>query len=116
VAPAQTLYDLMLLLRTDVPDEERAEILTMVEDTIERGGGEIAVRHGWGVRALTYEIRHRPDAEYHLFQFTGPAELLERLRYQLRIDDRVLRARIIKVAPGTPPPPEVRREPAAVEA
>jgi small subunit ribosomal protein S6 len=54
---------------------------------------------------MAYEIDHRPEAHYHLFQFEGPNELLERLRHSLRIMDGVLRFRIVKVKPGTAPPP-----------
>jgi hypothetical protein len=38
--------------------------------------------------------------------FTGPPALLESLSHTLRIDDAVLRFRIIKVLPGTPPAPD----------
>jgi small subunit ribosomal protein S6 len=115
MAQTEKLYDLMLLLRTDLEEEQRDQILASVHEMIDSGSGEIAAEHDWGVRALTYEIQHRPDAEYHLFQLTGPPELLDTLRHTLRITDGVLRHRIIGVAPGTPPPPEVR-QPAPAEA
>jgi small subunit ribosomal protein S6 len=55
---------------------------------------------------MTFQIRHQPDAEYHLLQFTGPPSLLESLSHTLRITDGVLRFRIIKVLPGQPAPPD----------
>ena len=57
---------------------------------------------------MAYEIDHRPDAEYRLYQFKGDNALLEQLNRRLRIADGVLRFRIIKIRPGqpTPPPPE----------
>ncbi len=42
-------------------------------------------------------------------QFTGPTSLLESLGHTLGITDGVLRHRIIKVLPGTPPPPSPDR-------
>jgi len=104
------LYDLMLLLGTEVPEVRRAEILASVETAIEEGGGTIVSRHDWGVRTLAYEIRHQVDAEYRLLQFSSSPELLETVGHNLRITDGVTRFRIIKVLPGTPEPPEVRRE------
>jgi small subunit ribosomal protein S6 len=103
-------YDLTLLLDTTAPPERREQILAEVEQKI-RAEGEIVGRHDWGVRHLAYEIRHKPDAEYHLLQFTGPASLLEELNRSLKITDGVVRFRIIKLRPGTPPPPELRPEP-----
>jgi small subunit ribosomal protein S6 len=115
MARAPRLYDLMLLLRTDIEEDRRDEILAGVRSMIEQRDGTLEVEHDWGVRALTYEIGHRADAEYFLLQFRGGPDLLETLRHTLRITDGVARFRIIKVAPGTPPPPEVRREPLPTE-
>jgi small subunit ribosomal protein S6 len=96
----------MLLLSTSADEEERAKILADVEAAIPAGGGSIERRDDWGQRPMTFEIRHQPDAEYHLLQFNGPPSLLESLSHTLRITDGVLRFRIIKVIPGMPPPPE----------
>jgi small subunit ribosomal protein S6 len=100
------IYDLMLLLSMNAPEERRAKILADVETAISSGGGSIERKDDWGVRPLTFQIQHQPNAEYHLLQFTGPPSLLDSLNHSLRIDDGVLRFRIIKVLPGTPPPPD----------
>ena len=65
---------------------------------------------------MAYEIRHKGEAEYHLLQFHGSPELLRSLEHTLRITDGVARFRIIKLAPGTPAPPEPRADRAAAEA
>jgi small subunit ribosomal protein S6 len=109
MAAPDPLYDLMLLLDSAAPDEQRKKILSDVESMIS-ATGEIVGNHDWGTRALAYEIRHKGDAEYHLLQFHGPAELLANLQRTLRITDGVVRFRIIKLAPGTPAPPEPRPE------
>ncbi len=101
----------MLLLSTSVEDERRAKILSDVEGAISNGGGSIALNGDWGIRALAYQIEHQNDAEYHLLQFTGPPELLESLSHNLGITDGVLRHRIIKVLPGTPPAPRPEAAP-----
>jgi hypothetical protein len=54
---------------------------------------------------MAYEIDHRPEAEYRLYQFSGDTDLLDRLNQRLRINDAVLRFRIIKSKPGAPLPP-----------
>jgi small subunit ribosomal protein S6 len=112
-APAP-LYDLMLLLDTSAPEEQRKKVLSDVESAIS-SSGTIVSDHDWGTRPLAFEIRHRTDAEYHLLQFHGPAELLANLQRTLRITDGVVRFRLIKLAPGTPAPPEPPR-PERIEA
>jgi len=110
-------YDLMLLLDADAPGERREQILAEVANAIS-SSGEIVSRHDWGTRSLAYEIRHQNTADYHLIQFTGPVSLLESLHHMLRITDGVVRSRVVKLHPGTPPPPDVRPEvrPAPTEA
>jgi small subunit ribosomal protein S6 len=100
------LYDLMLVLSTAAEDERRAKILSDVEAQITDGGGTVERNDDWHSRPLAYEINHQAEGEYHLFQFTGPTTLLEALSHNLRIDDAVLRFRIIRVVPGTPPAPD----------
>jgi small subunit ribosomal protein S6 len=102
------LYDLMLLLDSNAPDERRREIVANVQGMIESGGTLVGA-HDWGMRRIAYEIDHRADADYHLFQFeTNGGDLLDRLDHTLKITDGVLRFRIIRLKPGSPPPPAPR--------
>ena len=100
-------YDLMLLLDPNAPDERRSAAIAEVESML-TSGGEMLDSYDWGQRRMAYEIDHRPEAEYRLYQFSGDNALLERLNQRLRIMDGVLRFRIIKLKPGqpTPPPPD----------
>jgi small subunit ribosomal protein S6 len=98
-------YDLVLLLDLAVPEEERAKTVTDVRTQIE-SEGELVLEQGWGERALAYPIDHREQADYHLLQLHGGAPLIESLDRSLRLNDAVVRHRIIKLAPGTPAPPE----------
>ena len=85
-------------------DEVRAKIVADARASVEAGGTLIGY-HDWGTRAMTYEIDHRKQAEYHLIQFHATPELLAQLGRTLRITDGVVRHRIIKLAPGTPDAP-----------
>jgi small subunit ribosomal protein S6 len=104
------LYDLILMLDPNAPEERQSEVLSNVESMVQSGGNLVG-RQDWGVRRMTFEIDHRPEAAYHLFQFeTEGNELLERLDHSLKIADGVLRFRRIKIKPGSPPPPVPRQE------
>ena len=95
------LYDLMLLIDPNAPEERRSAAISEAESLI-GSGGELLDSHDWGTRRMAYEIDHRPEADYRLYQFSGDNALLERLNQRLRILDAVLRFRIIKLKPGTP--------------
>jgi small subunit ribosomal protein S6 len=100
-------YDLVLLIDPNAPEERRNAAISEAESIISTGG-ELVESHDWGSRRMAYEIDHRPEADYRLYQFRGDNAVLDRLNQRLRILDAVLRFRIIKQKEGlpTPPPPE----------
>ena len=105
----ERLYDLMLMLDPQAPDGRHDQILGEVKSMIE-SGGTIVGQHDWGMRRMTFEIDHRGEAAYHLFQFEGPPALLDKLGHSLKISDGVLRFRTIQLKPGSPPPPVPRAD------
>ena len=100
------LYDLVLLLSATAPEEQRTKILADVESAITRAEGSIERQDDWGQRPLAFRIEHQPEADYHLLQFKAPPTLIEPLSHDLRITDGVVRFRVIKNLPGTPPAPD----------
>ena len=105
------LYDLMLLLDPGAPSDRQETILRDVQGLLEKSG-KVVGTYDWGSRRMTFEINHRPDAAYHLFQFEtegGPAPL-DQVDHSLKIMDGVLRHRIIRLKDGSPPPPVPRDE------
>src|SRR4051794_10601568 len=105
----------MLMLDPNAPEERQNEVLSNVESMIQ-SGGTLVGRHDWGVRRMSFEIDHRPEAAYHLFQFeTEGNDLLERVDHSLKIADGVLRFRMIRLKPGSPPRQSRRRASCAPE-
>jgi small subunit ribosomal protein S6 len=101
--PAPT-YDLVMMLDSSAEESVQERIVGEARAAIE-SGGELVGDHPWGDRVLTYPIDHKTAAKYHLLQFRpGGAELLEQLDRTLRFADEVVRFRIVKLKPGTPPP------------
>jgi small subunit ribosomal protein S6 len=103
-------YDLFILLDPETPEERRTALVEQVKGQIGSGGATLKGDSDWGMRRLSYEIDHRKEAQYHLFQFEGSREVLAELNRSLSIDDGVLRHRIIRL-PGeapeqTPGPPD----------
>lgn len=101
------IYDLTLLLDPQAEDAARAKVLAETRASIE-AHGELVRHDEWGERQLSYPIRKRKSAEYHLLQFhTGENELLSGLERTLHITDGVLRFRLIKLKPGVGAPPDM---------
>ena len=106
------LYELTLILDAEAPEAGRTEIVEGVRSAIE-ADGLLHGAHDWGIRRLAYEIDHRGDGHYHLLQFEGSPDLLERLHRTLKITDGVLRYRFVRLRPGAsseePARPEATR-------
>jgi small subunit ribosomal protein S6 len=105
-------YDLFVLIDPEVPEERRADMVEEIRKRINAGDGTLTGDVEWGTRKLAYEISHRSDAYYHLFQLEASPDLLETLRRSLAIEDGVLRHRIMRLpkgAPAEPPQPPAPR-------
>jgi small subunit ribosomal protein S6 len=101
-------YDLVMMLDSSAEESVQERIVGEARAAIE-SGGELVGDHPWGDRLLTYPIDHATAAKYHLLQFrSGGTELLEQLDRTLRFADEVVRFRIVKLKPGTPPPPDMQ--------
>jgi small subunit ribosomal protein S6 len=108
--PAQNpTYDLMLLLDTAAPDEQRTKVLAEAERIVTSNGASVVSKHDWGARRTAFEIRHKKDAEYHLLQFEGGPDVPAALDRYLRITDGVVRFRVIKLRPGQTDVPDLRQ-------
>lgn len=108
MAAAAPIYDLVLLLDTSAEDAQRKKILADVDKLLSTNKATTVGTHNWGRRKMAYEIDKKTDADYHLIQFQGPPTVPSELDRVLRITDGVLRHRIVKLDPGTPPPPDLR--------
>ena len=102
-------YDLMVLLDPEAPEERRAQLIEQIRGQIQSGDASLKGDADWGMRRLAYEIDHRSEAQYHLFQFEASPDVLSSLDRSLSIEDAVLRFRTIRL-PGeapeqTPPAP-----------
>jgi len=102
-------YDLMVLLDPEVPDERRGELVEQIRKQIQAGDASLKGDADWGMRRLAYEIDHRGEAQYHLFQFQAAPDVLIELNRTLSIEDAVLRFRTIRL-PG-PAPEETPKAP-----
>ena len=108
MAASTPTYDLMLLLDPKADDAARAKIRGDVRATIS-ASGTLTLSEEYGRRPLAFEIDHGKEADYDLFQFQGPGELLDQLQRTLKITDGVVRFRIIKLRDGTPAAPDLRQ-------
>lgn len=103
-----TAYEIMLLLDAELTDERQNEIVTRARQLVEQRGGSWQNHEPWGRRKLAYEIRHKPEAFYHLLHLDCDAETLEELTRVLKITDGVVRHMAVRRPAAAPPRPPQR--------
>ena len=113
-----TEYEILLLLDPDLSEDRQNEIVTRIQETVERGGGGWDRHDVWGRRKLAYEIAHKPEGFYHLLLFSTTPEVLDEITRVLRITDGVLRHMAVRrpkrsSAPQAQPAPAAADEPPA---
>ena len=84
-------YELMLVIRPDVPDDKSQAVIDRVTRQITAGGGQIIKVAPWGRRRLAYPIDRFREGSYHIVLFAAPPEALVELEHSLLITEEVLR-------------------------
>jgi small subunit ribosomal protein S6 len=84
-------YELMLVLRPDVPDDRSQAVIDRTTRQIIASGGQILKVAPWGRRRLAYPIDRYREGSYHIVLFQAPGEALVELEHNLQITEEVLR-------------------------
>lgn len=84
-------YELMLVVRPDVPDDRSQAVIDRITRQITTDGGQIIKVAPWGRRRLAYPIDRFREGSYHIILFMAPPTGLVELEHSLLITEEVLR-------------------------
>ena len=84
-------YELMLVIRPDVPDDRSQAVVDRTTRQIVAAGGQILKVAPWGRRRLAYPIDRFREGSYHIVLFTSPPDALVELEHALQISEEVIR-------------------------
>ena len=90
-------YELMLVLRPDLPDDRTQAVLDRTTRGIAASGGQIVKLAPWGRRRLAFAIDRYREGSYHILIFEAPAEAIGELERGLLITEEVLRHLVTRV-------------------
>ena len=90
-------YELMLVLRPDVPDDRSQAVIDRTTRSIVGAGGQIVKVAPWGRRRLAYPIDRQREGSYHIILFEAPSEAVAELERGLLITEELLRHLITRV-------------------
>ena len=109
-------YEILLLLDPDLDEARQSEVVSRVQELVEKAGGSWDLHDPWGRRRLAYEIDHKGEGSYHLLHFTCDPDTLGEVSRVLRIDDGVMRHMATRRIKGSPARPVAVAAPARNDA
>jgi small subunit ribosomal protein S6 len=90
-------YELMLVLRPDVPDERSQALIDRTTRQVVADGGQIVKVAPWGRRRLAYPIDRYREGSYHIILFDAPSTVIAEVERGLLITEEVLRHLVTRV-------------------
>ena len=101
-------YEVMVILDAGLEEEAIRSVLDRVTDLVRSRGGNPGRVDRWGKRRFAYELHHRAEGYYVLFEIAAEPAAVSELDRMLSLADEVIRHKTIrmpeKVARRTPAP------------
>ncbi|MEX0629949.1 MAG: 30S ribosomal protein S6 [Chloroflexota bacterium] len=95
-------YELMLLFRPDLEDDQLQAAVERVTRAIVNAGGGLSKISPWGKRRLAYPIQHHRDASYFLIHFDIEPGAVREIERGLLISEEILRHLVVVLEPRKP--------------
>ena len=89
-------YEMTVVLSAKLEEEERAAVLTNINNYITRFGGTVVNVEDAGKKKLAYEIQKMKEAYYYFITLEGTSNTPNELEQQLRIMEPVVRYLIVR--------------------
>ncbi|MGI8757652.1 MAG: 30S ribosomal protein S6 [Acidimicrobiales bacterium] len=90
-------YELMVIFDGDLDESTIAGVINQVTAQVETADGVIAKTDKWGRRRFAYEIDHKTEGFYVVFEIEAEPGALDTVDRNLRLADEVVRHKIIRL-------------------
>ena len=84
-------YETTFVLRPDMEEETREELIERIKSIITDNSGEITNIDDWGSKKMAYEINDYKSGYYSIIDFKGTSATIEELERNYKIITDVLR-------------------------
>ena len=90
-------YEVMVILDPGLEDQALEATVRRSTEAISSRGGQVNRTDRWGRRRLAYEIDHKVEGVYVLFDVTAEPAVMDDLDRSLRLADEVIRHKIVRL-------------------
>jgi small subunit ribosomal protein S6 len=90
-------YELMFIVRPDMPEEEQQKLISTLDSVVTSSGGSIHKVDVMGKRRLAYVVRKFHDGVYVLLTIEGNGGLVHELERRLRVTEQVIKFITVRI-------------------
>jgi small subunit ribosomal protein S6 len=93
---APRAYELMVIIDAELDDEVIDTTIKRIAGLLDQRGATVKSEDRWGRRRFAYEINHKLEGYYVLFEFVGGSDL-DTLERALRLADETVRHKVVRL-------------------
>jgi len=93
----QRTYELMFILRPDMPEEEQDKLISTLQTQVGNAGGVVKNTERMGKRRLAYIVRKFQDGLYILMTLEGEGGMVKEVERRLRVTEPVIKFMTVRV-------------------
>lgn len=90
-------YELMFIVRPDMPEEDLDKLISTLESQVGTSGGTVKSVERMGKRRLAYTVRKFADGVYILLTVEGTGALIHELERRLRVTEPVIKFLTVRI-------------------
>jgi small subunit ribosomal protein S6 len=90
-------YELIFIVRTDLPEEDLGKLIAQMEGVVTSHGGKIEKVEKMGRRRLAYRVQRQREGVYILFVIEGTGDTVKEFERRLRVNDAVIKYLSVRV-------------------
>ena len=98
------LYESTFIARPDISSQQVDGLAEQFREILTEAGGEIAKTEYWGLRSLAYRIKKNRKGHYYFMNIDAPAEAIDAMEHNMRINEDVIRYLTVRVEEHDPNP------------
>jgi small subunit ribosomal protein S6 len=90
-------YELMVIFESGLDDQAIDDQVKSVAAQVAARGATVATTDRWGRRRFAYEIDHKNEGYYVVWEITSDGADLEAIERSLRLADEVVRHKLVRL-------------------
>lgn len=90
-------YESVFIARQDLSTQQVEALTEQMAGVVANNGGKVAKTEQWGLRSLAYRIKKNRKGHYTQLTLDAPAQAVNELERQLRLNEDVLRSLTVRV-------------------